>query len=142
MSPPPSFRDFVMEQAARRGLTTSAAIARAAGTDASSLSRWMAGHNGATVDSCRRIAEALEVSLSEVLVASGAVSADEIQLDPLPPELLQIAAMHASAEYTEQEKKALLAGVDYARQQWEAMVEAFRASTPVEPRMRRARHGR
>jgi len=139
VSAPADFRDFVMDVAKFRGLTTLAAIARAAGIDASSLSRWLDGHNGATVDSLRQLADALGVRLAEMLVAAGQVTAAEIGLEPLPQELQEVVAV-LSREHTDQEKRALLRGIDYARQQWVAMVDELRYP-PVEPRMR-SRHAK
>lgn len=135
VSPPPSAREYVMQLAEARGLTTLAAIARASGTDPASLSRWLAGHNGATIQSLRQLSDALGTRLVDMIVAFGVASADELGMQPLPMEVQEV--MHALADdsFTAREKRGLLIGVSYAYKVWEETREEQREARR-EPKMR------
>lgn len=131
---PETFHDFVMRLAGERGLTSLAEIGRAAGADRSTVSRWLSGANGATVQSLRQLADALDIRLAELMVAAGLVTAEEIGLDPLPDELQGPAgALRNDAPYTGLEREALLVGLDYAYRQWLATIEVYRNQQAVEP---------
>lgn len=113
LAPPTQFADWVIAKAAERGLHTKAAIARAVGTDPSTVSRWLSSQNGLSVESLRKLAPALDVRIGDILVAAG-LTPDEIglvPLAPLPPQVREVMKILNSNEYSDREKRSLLSGI-------------------------------
>lgn len=141
---PPSFRQFIRDRAAAKGLFTYAAIAEAAGIDPSGLSRWLNGVNGATVESLQKLASALDVRVGDMLVAAGQATPASLgqkaapAAPPVPAEIRQYLEVlwNKNDEYEEFEIRGLLAAADFAFKQWERLVMDNRRK-PREPRMRR-----
>lgn len=138
IAPPAQFREWVIGKAAEQGLTTMAAIARAVGTDPSTVSRWLGGQNGVSVDSLRRLAPALNVRIGDILVAAG-LSPGEIGLvpqAPLPTEIREQVRILDGDDFTVREKRAFLRSIARNTETFLEVVEEIR-NAPREPQMRR-----
>lgn len=122
-----------------------AAIARAVGTDPSTVSRWLSGQNGVSVDSLRRLAPALDVRIGDILVAAG-LSPEEIGLvpqAPLPPEIrdqLHILGddLGNDENFTAREKRAFLRSIARNTEDFLDVVEEVRTSRRGDETRRRA----
>lgn len=76
--PPINFGDWLLHQAARRGAGSALATSRLLGLPHSTVNAWIKGHSMPGFDNQKRIADALGIPYTRVLVASGAIDADEL----------------------------------------------------------------
>lgn len=78
---PPTFGDWLQRECARRGADSFLAASKLLGVAHTSVRAWFLGHAEPSLDSQKKIADALGISYARVLIASGALDADDLQRD-------------------------------------------------------------
>ncbi|NKU37723.1 helix-turn-helix domain-containing protein, partial [Rhodococcus hoagii] len=80
-----NWSDFLRARLDDRGWDA-ARLAAEAGVTPSIVSRWMSGAHKPTADRVRAVAEALDVSVMEAMIAAEVITADEAKVTALAPD--------------------------------------------------------
>lgn len=75
------FGEWLRRECARRGADSFLSASKLLGVAHTSVRAWFLGHAEPSLDSQKKIADALGISYARVLIASGALEASELQRD-------------------------------------------------------------